>query len=70
MKTIKVTDCNNNEHNLNVEMIYNITNFKNDYDGKVISVIHLNHKDSEYTFLTFNSYESKASILSRLEQYK
>ncbi len=69
MKTIKVTDCNNNEHNLVVDFIYNVTSFTN-YSKEVITSIHLNHKDDNYTFATIKTEEPANSFLQRLEQYK
>ena len=68
MQTIKIKDCFNKEQNLNVEMIYKIVDFQ---DGKdIITAIHLNHKDDNYTFSTFKTYESKQELLLRLESYK
>ena len=69
MKTIKVTDCNNNEHNLVVDFIYNVTPFINS-SKEVITNIHLNHKDDNYTFSVIKTDEPITSFLLRLEQYK
>ncbi|WP_367752417.1 hypothetical protein [Flavobacterium sp. WC2430] len=68
MKTIKIIDCFNNEHNVNVEMIYSITEFQN--KTETIITINLNHKDDNYTFSTIKTYELKKEILKRLEGYK
>jgi len=68
MKTIKIFDCFNKEHNLNVEMIYNVTEIK--VKSKTTTEIHLNHKDDNYSFATFKTDEPVNSFLTRLEQYK
>jgi hypothetical protein len=69
MKTIKVIDCNNNEHNLSVSFIYNVTSFT-ESSKKVITNIHLNHKDDNYTFSVIKTDEPISSFLLRLGQYK
>lgn len=69
MKTIKIIDCQNNEQNLNVSLIYNVNTFTS-RSGETITNIHLNHKDDNYTFEVFKTYEPINSFLSRLEQYK
>lgn len=69
MKTIKVIDCFNNEHNLVVDFIYNVTPFINS-SKEVITNIHLNHKDDNYTFSIIKTDEPITSFLLRLEQYK
>jgi hypothetical protein len=69
MKTIKVIDCISNEHNLVVDFIYNITPFKNS-SKEVITNIHLNHKDDNYTFSVIKTDEPISSFLRRLEQHK
>lgn len=68
MKTIKIIDCFDKEHNLNVEMIYNVTETK--VKSKIMTEINLNHKEDDYSFATFKTYESVGSFLNRLEQCK
>lgn len=69
MKTIKVKDCFNNELNLVVDFIYNVTSFTNSLK-EVTTNIHLNHKDDNYTFSVIKIDEPISSFLKRLEQYK
>lgn len=69
MKTIKVTDCFNNEHNLVVDFIYNVTPFTNS-SKEIITNIHLNHKNDNYTFSVIKTDEPISSFLQRLEQHK
>lgn len=69
MKIVKIKDCNQNEHFLNVDFIYNITTVKN-RSGEIITNIHLNHKDDDYSFSTFKTNEPLNSLLERLEEYK
>jgi hypothetical protein len=69
MKTIKVIDCFNNEHNLVVDFIYNVTSFINS-SKEVITNIHLNHKDDNYTFSVIKTDEPISSFMTRLEQHK
>lgn len=69
MKTIKIVDCSNKEHNLIVDFIYKVTSFTT-LSKEVITNIHLNHKDDNYTFSTFKTNEPIDYFLKRLEQYK
>lgn len=69
MKTIKVIDCFNNEHNLVVDFIYNVTPFTNS-SKEVITNIHLNHKNDNYTFSVIKTDEPISSFLRRLEQHR
>ena len=69
MKTIKVIDCNKNEHNLIVDFIYNVTSFTN-FSREVITNINLNHKDDNYTFYVIKTDEPISSFLGRLELHK
>lgn len=66
MKTIKITDCQNNQQFLNTELIYNI-NIQHHKDGD-ITQIHLNHKDDNYSFATFKTFEPLQNILNRLKE--
>lgn len=69
MKTIKILDCNNNEHNLNVEFIYNVSSYDPKFKQPLITEICLHHKGEEQPFAVFKTYESVSSLLSRLETY-
>jgi len=68
---IKITDCSNVEHNINVDFIYSITNIlpRTEKD-KLISVIHLSHKGENKVFSDIRTYEVSSNLLKRLEVYK
>lgn len=70
MKTIKIIDCNNEEQNLNVNFIYNISQFNPGFKQPMITTISLHHKGDEHPFSIFKTYESVNSLLLRLEAYK
>lgn len=69
MKFIKIIDCQNNEQNLNTSLIYNVNAFTN-FSGEIITNIHLNHKDDNYTFSIFKTDEPVTSFLKRLEAHR
>lgn len=69
MKTIRITDCGNNEQNLNIEFIYNISPNNPGFNQPTITEIFLHHKGESHPFSVFKTYESVSSLLSRLEAY-
>lgn len=69
MKTIKIIDCNENEQNLNVGFIYNVTYSDPGFNQPMITEISLHHKGEKQPFAVFKTYENVNSILLRLEAY-
>ncbi|GEL11543.1 hypothetical protein SAMN05192550_2747 [Flavobacterium glycines] len=67
MKTIKIIDCNNNEQNLNVDKIYNVSSYEPGFKQPAITEISLHEKDDTHPFAVFKTYESVNSLLLRLE---
>jgi hypothetical protein len=70
MKTIRIIDCNENEQNLNVEFIYNVSPYEPGFKQPTITEISLHHKGEKHPFSIFKTYESVSSLLLRLEAYK
>lgn len=70
MKTIQIKNCGDLVETINIDFIYKLTESTNVYDNRIITTIHLNHKDDDYSFETIKTYEPKRSILLRLELCK
>jgi hypothetical protein len=68
MKIINIIDCFNNEHNLNVDFIFNVSEILPEFGREdIITCIHLHHKNEKQPFKIFKTFEPKESIFKRLE---